>query len=177
MKKILSLCLACVLLCATLISCGKDEIEMPPYTQLASDPNVVDFYLFVPDTWTVDMSTGTAVAYHSVNDPTNISATLGQLNEIHEEDPIGAYFASYSEQFTDAFGAPENVESANLMLDGHAAQQYIYTATFGGIEYKFWQVICIRQGRVYTVTYSSTVENYEKHAADMQEALTNFRFI
>ena len=69
------------------------------------------------------------------------------------------------------------METANLLLDDQNARQYIYTATFGGIEYKFWQVICIRQGRVYTVTYSSTTDNFEKHAADMQEALGNFRFI
>lgn len=176
MKKVLSLCLACILLGATLVSCNKDEIDMPPYTQLASDPEIVDFYLFVPDNWTVEMSTGTAMAYFSTQDPSNISATFGQVSEINREDPYGAYFASFSDQFADVFGAPENVETANLMLDGHAAQQYVYTATFGGIEYKFWQVICIRQSLVYTVTYSSTVENYEKHAADMQEALDNFRF-
>lgn len=177
MKKLLSLCLACILLALTLAACGKNEIEMPPYTQLASDPSVVDFHLFVPDNWTVDMSTGTATAYYSVSDPTSICATLGQLNVTDTEDPYGAYFTSFSKQFTDVFGDPQNVESSNLLLDGHEARQYVYTATFGGIEYKFWQVICLRQGRVYTVTYSSTVENYEKHAADMQEALNNFRFI
>ena len=177
MKKILSLCLICVLLASTLVACNKDEIEMPPYTQLASDPSIVDFYLFVPDNWTVDMSTGTATAYYSVNDPTNICATLGQLTSTNKEDPYGAYFESFRKQFADVFGDPESVETATLLLDGHDARQYVYTSTFGGIEYKFWQVVCIRQGRVYTVTYSSTVDNYEKHAADMQEALGNFRFI
>lgn len=177
MKKILSLCLACILLALSLVACGKDEIDTPPYTQLASDPTVVDFYLFVPDNWTVDISTGTATAYYSINDPTNICATLNQLTVVNTEDPYGAYFASFSKQFADVFGDPEGVETSNLLLDGHDARQYVYTAAFGGIEYKFWQVVCIRQGRVYTVTYSSTVENYEKHAADMQEALGNFRFI
>lgn len=177
MKKVLSVLIVCILLCTVFVSCKKDEIDMPPYTQLASDPSIVDFYLFVPDNWTVEMSTGTAMAYVSVNDPTNISATLAQLTSADKEDPIGTYFASFSKQFSDAFGEPQNLETANLLLDGQNARQYIYTATFGGIEYKFWQVICIRQGRVYTVTYSSTTDNFEKHAADMQEALGNFRFI
>ena len=122
------------------------------------------------------MRTGTTTAYYSTNDPSNISATMFPLGEVDAKDPYDTYFASFEKQFADAFGTIENVESANLLLDGHAAQQYVYTATFGGIDYKFWQVICIRQGRAYTITYSSTVENYEQHTPDMQNTLEYFQF-
>lgn len=165
------------MLCMALVSCNQEGIAVPTGMQLASDPEILDFHLFVPEGWTVDMRTGTTTAYYSTNDPSNISATMLQLAEINEEDPYGAYFESFKDQFTDVFGEPANIETANLLLDGHEAQQYVYTATFGGIEYKFWQVVCIRQGRVYTITYSSTAGNYETHAADMQNVLEYFQFI
>lgn len=176
MKKILALCLVSVLLCMTLVSCSQESIAVPTGMQLASDPEIMDFHLFVPTGWTVDMRTGTTTAYFSKNDPSNISATMLQPDKINQDDPYGSYFESFKDQFTDVFGSPENIETANLLLDGHTAQQYVYTATFGGIEYKFWQVVCIRQGRVYTITYSSTTDNYEKHAADMQNTLEYFQF-
>lgn len=176
MKKIIALCLCLLSLCFALTACDStDDIDVPMGFQLASDTNIVDYLLFVPEKWTVDMRTGTTSAYYSTSDPTNISASLMPLEDT--EGGIDGYFESYAAQFADVFGEPENIETANLLLDGKEAKQYIYSTTFGDVEYKFWQVICIHNNRVYTITYSSTADNYEQHTVDMEAALEHFRFV
>lgn len=176
MKKIVALCLCLVVFCFSFASCGgSNNIDVPMGFQLASDPEIVDYLLFVPEKWTVDMRTGTTTAYYSTYDPTNISASLMPLEDT--EGGIDGYFASYTDQFTDVFGEPENIETANLLLDGKEAKQYVYSTNFGDVEYKFWQVICIHKQRVYTITFSSTAENYESHVTDMEGALEHFAFV
>ncbi len=174
MKKFVSLFLVCVLLAFTLISCG-DTYNVPTGMQIASDTEIVDYLLYVPEEWKVDMRTGVTTAYYSVNDPSNISVTMNASES--SVDGFDAYFEKQLDELGTVFTVVGEVESANLLLAGKAAQQYVYTAEFGGTEYKFWQVVCIHESRVYTVTYSSTTENYESHTADMQTALDLFCFI
>ncbi len=176
MKKLLALCLCLLTVCFSTAACSKaGDINVPMGFQLASDPEIVDYLLFVPEKWTVDMRTGTTSAYYSTYDPTNITASLMPLESA--EGGIDAYFESYSKQFTDVFGEPENLETANLLLDGKEAKQYVYSTTFGDTEYKFWQVICIHSQRVYTITLSSTAANYDMHITDMQAVLEHFAFV
>lgn len=175
MKKLVSLILICVLLTLSFAACGKDTYSVPMGMKIASDTEIVDYLLYVPDDWTVDMRTGVTTAYHSVNDPSNISVTMNA-----SKNPTGGfdeYFEELLSELEQSFTLVGEVESANLILANEAAQQYVYTAEFGGVEYKFWQVVCIHEARVYTITYSSTVENYEAHTADMQTALDLFCFI
>lgn len=176
MKKLLALCLCLLTVCCSIVACSKEgDVNVPMGFQLASDPEIVDYLLFVPEKWTVDMRTGTTSAYYSTMDPTNITASLMPLEDA--TGGIDAYFESYKQEFTDVFGDPENIETANLLLDGKAAKQYVYSTTFGDVEYKFWQVICIHNQRVYTITLSSTAANYEMHTTDMEAALEHFAFV
>lgn len=163
------------MLCFAFSSCAKDSYEVPAGFQIASDTEIVDYLLYVPESWTVDMRTGVTTAYVSVNDPSNISVTMSMLE--NAEGGIDAIFEEHMKDLGEVFSVVSDVESANLLLNDKAAQQYIYTAEFDGIEYKFWQVICVHQTRVYTVTYSSTAENFDLYTADMQAALDYFKFI
>ena len=174
MKKIISL-FVCIMLVFSLASCGAESITIPVGMKIASDTSIVDYRLFVPEEWNVDMRTGVTTAYYSVNDPSNITVTMSTLE--NPADGFDGYFNKHLAELESVFETVGEVESANLILSGEAAQQYIYTAKFGETEYKFWQVVCFHQNRVYTVTYSSTVENFESHTADMQTALELFCFI
>lgn len=175
MKKIISLSLVCVILAFAFVSCGNDSYSTPIGMQMISDTNIVDYLLYVPEEWKVDLRTGVTTAYYSVNDPTNISVTMTSLDD--PEGGLDAYFENHLANLGEVFDLVGEVESANLILANEAANQYVYTAKFNGVEYKFWQVVCIHQSRVYTITYSSTAENYDAHTADMQTALDLFCFI
>jgi len=175
MKRIIALCLVSILLLLVFASCKDGDAQTPFGMKLASDPEISSYYLYVPESWTTDIRTATTTAYYSENDPTSICASFAPLASTEQKDP-DAYFESYKEEFSAVFGELKDLETDNPTLDGKPAKQYIYTATLAGTEYKFWQVICIRNGRVYTITYTSIVENFEKHTADMQSCLDNFRF-
>ncbi len=176
MKKFLSLCLSCALLCSMLAACGKtEEIEAPAGMKLASDTSVVDYCLFVPQKWVVDLSTGVTSAYHSIADPTSITVNVyGVDASIPDAD---TYFKTYEKAFEEVFGEMQNVTSSNLLLDGKDAMQYEYAASFGGTDYSFLQVVCIKNSFAYVLTYTSVSDNFEKHIEDMQAAVNTFRFI
>lgn len=173
MKKIIATALVFIMLAFSLVSCGENSYNVPVGMQIACDTDIVDYLLYVPEEWTVDMRTGVTTAYYSVNDPSNISVTMSSLNA----ESIDAYFEKHLSDLDEVFTDISDIESANLLLASEAANQYVYTAKFNDIEYKFWQVVCVHQSRVYTITYSSTVENYDAHTADMQTALDLFCFI
>ena len=173
MKRIIALTLVFVVFVLSFSACGKGEYNVPLGMQIASDTSNVDYLLYVPEEWTVDMRTGVTTAYYSVNDPSNISVTMHSLKVENTDAFFENHLADLKAVFTDV----SDIETANLILDNESANQYVYTAKFNDIEYKFWQVICIHQARVYTITYSSTSENYDAHTADMQAALDLFCFI
>ncbi|MBR5538392.1 MAG: hypothetical protein IKU61_00685 [Clostridia bacterium] len=173
MKRIIALTLVIVVFVLSFSACGESNYNVPLGMQIASDSDNVDYLLYVPEEWTVDMRTGVTTAYYSVNDPSNISVTMHPLKLANADAFFDNHIADLNAVFTDV----SDIETANLILDKESANQYVYTAKFNDIEYKFWQVICIRKARVYTITYSSTTENYDAHTADMQTALDLFCFI
>ena len=176
MKKFLSLCLTGAILFAMLAACGKtEEFEAPVGMKLASDTAVVDYCLFVPESWVVDLSTGVTSAYHSIADPSSLTVNVyGVDASIPDAE---TYFKTYEKTFADVFGDMQNVASSNLLLDGNNAMQYEYSASFGGTNYSLLQVICLKNGFAYVLTYTSSADNFERHIEDVQAAVGAFRFI
>ena len=176
MKKLVCALLAAFLLLTVLASCGKSgDVDVPYGMQLASDPSVVDYYLFVPSKWTVEMATGATSAYYSTDDPSSITVSAYGLSK--DVSDAESYWAFFKKQFGDIFGDPETVEESNLLLDGKEAMQYVFTAKLGETEYKFRQVVCTRNGMAYILTYASTAANYDRHADEVQETIAQFKFM
>ena len=176
MKKLLSVLLAAGLLLCSLAACGKSgDVSVPYGMQLASDTSVVDYYLFIPQKWTVDMANGATSAYYSTDDPSSITMTAYGLSDAVSD--AESYWDFFTKQFEGVFGEPESVETSNLLLDGKEAMQYVFTAKLGDTEYKFRQIVCTRNKMAYILTYASTAENYDKHADEVQETISQFRFM
>ncbi|MBQ6893229.1 MAG: hypothetical protein IJN48_03400, partial [Clostridia bacterium] len=162
----------------TLAACGnKSDIEVPMGMQLASNESVPDYIMMVPSDWTVEESTGTTTAYYKDNLSGAVVATLSAtfVAPPSADTTLDNYFDSYSEEFGKVFGETEP-EISTTTLGGEEARRYIYSATFNNIEYSFWQEICMHEGRIYTVTYSTPSEYFEKFAEDMEVTLEYFSF-
>ncbi|MBQ9429305.1 MAG: hypothetical protein IJU41_07170 [Clostridia bacterium] len=175
MKKII-----CILLCAAalllLAACGESGTLSAPYGfSLVSDTKIVDYALFVPSTWTVDKQGGITAAYYSELDPTSITVTLYALPEGVSD--LDGYWNYYLDSSKDVYGAPEDLVTENVTLDGYEARQYTYSLSFGGDVYKFMQTVCLRGGGVYVITYASTAENFERHYKDVETTLGAFTFL
>ena len=177
MKKIIALCLS-VILCLSFAACGeKNDIDVPMGMMLASDKNVPEYVLMVPNDWTIESATGTTTAYYKDNLSGSVLATFSAtFNMVQDGATLENYFDTYKTEFAAVFGEAENVEANDTLLDGKPAKEYVYSATFGENEYKFWQVICFNEGIIYTLTYSATAQYFDNYAEDMSLILGNFYF-
>lgn len=171
MKRFFALLLA--LSALLLVSCAKQE-DVPTGMKLASG-EIVAYRLYIPQNWTVDMSTGVTSAYVSASDRSNLSVVFFDTTEAEGEDPA-AYFARYRKEYQETLGEMSEPEESDAKLDGTDAKQYVYSAKVAGTEYKFLQIFCVKDRRIYLLTFTATPEKYEEHQEKLGIILANFRF-
>ena len=176
MKNCLRICalLLGVLLALGLCACGKEDLLAPDGYQLASNLDVVEYKLYVPNSWTVDERTGFTSAYCNAVDRSNISVMAVELSQVVTP---AEYFATYRADFESQFGAMDMVsENTELLIAQSAAAQYVYKITKLGTEYQIMQAVCIHGARAYLITFTATTERYEEHTADLEDILKFFSF-
>ena len=173
MKKTVALVLTFVLLAFAFVGCTKKENDVPDGMKEASN-DIVDYDLYVPATWTVDVSTGMISAYYSAKDPSNVSMTAFNID--NEVSTIDEYFERYKQDFESTFENFEQKETVDMLLDGIAAKKYTYTGTIGSEDYTFMQVVTIRRSMVYIFTYTAISENFDLHTEEVELMIENFKF-
>lgn len=182
MKKVLSILLIICLFTAILCSCSKNgEGDVPTGMKLASDPEISKGYsLFVPEAWTVDMSTGITSAYVSSVDRSSVSVTY----EVPQESTIKEYWDNRVSQFSSVFESFEIIEEGVATKLGNAdAASYTYTAEYNGHKYKFMQLFAIRGVYLYTFTYTALNEEsvtgkipFDSNLDYVYKVIENFKF-
>ncbi len=192
--KFKSLLLVIILLCtAFIMSCGNGKDNWIPKGMKIASTDAVDYILFVPDTWTVDISTGVVSAY--TTDRSNITMIAFNLENENKDLTPDGYWKKYEPELRQTFpdmeysaiqnGAEttgdtteisDNFVPVTMLLDGLPANKYIYTATVTGVKYQYMQVICTRGGIAYLFTYTSIPQNFDIHLDDVNRILENFRF-
>ena len=171
MKKILSL--ICAVICVlALASCG-NTANAPKGMKLASN-EICDYYFYVPQNWTVDMSTGVASAYFSDTDKSNMSFTSYALSKEMTPDE---YWETLKTDYSAIFAELSEPEVKETTLDGVAAKQYTYTAKAGTAEFKIMQVFCIKGETAYVFTFTATPEKFAEHIDKVGLVLAEFRFM
>lgn len=200
MKKITAILLLFAL-CLSLCACAQTDPEAPEGMKLAETESK-NYSLYVPEHWSVDMSTGVVSAYASKADQSNISFTAFAVDtpalaketvvadtgsEDEAKSMIDVFWESYSEDFADTFGDTmkyidqngnenDTPAPAKTALGGFAANKYTYTARVTGQTYKFMQVVCIEAGYVYILTYTAVTEAFDSHLEDVESVISNFKF-
>lgn len=71
-----------------------------------------------------------------------------------------------------------DIDGTELMLDGVVALKVSYTASYGASEnvYRFDQVICLRNGTVYLVTFSALNNDYAAYVSGFDTVVNYFHF-
>lgn len=179
MKRILSILLIVLALCA-LSSCSGNG-EVPKGMKLASDTGVVDYSLFVPESWIIDASDGKTMVHVSETDRSSVS--VAQWNLTEELSSIDAWWANYKEQISEAFAEMTVVtEGEKTVVDGKAASKYVYSAKLGENKYPFMVVATLRNGSIYVITYTSVGEIddenslFSKNLGTVNSIIENFKF-
>ena len=160
---------------AILMACSGQSIGdswVPAGMQLASGKDA-SYKLYVPNTWTVDTSTGLTTAS---TDSGNISFYPQKLED--SSTSLSEYWSAYSDALRKSFSELSyETEGENILLDGTVpGLKYVYTAKLSEVSYKFMQVIAIREGYVYIFTYTSTEEHYQKGLEDAESRVSHSLF-
>ena len=135
----------------------------------------VEYYLYVPQEWVEDISTGVVTAYVSETDRSNISLAAFDL-----EDPNttpAAFWEKYEEDLRSTFPSAVFGEASSAVVDGaFAAEQRTFKAEISGSEYEFLETVFIRAGVAYILTYTALSDKFDSHLDDVRDIISAIRF-
>lgn len=165
------------LLSLSLVSCSEDSLDpsdgwYPAGYQLASNSNL-DYTMFVPDTWTVDISTGILTASTTGGNVSMIATS------VESDTTLDSFWKTYETQFDPAFVDFAYItEGESMLLNSGkvAAKKYVYSATVTGNEYRFMQVIAIVGETAYIFTFTALAANYDSLAESVNGILSYLSF-
>jgi len=168
MKHAKILAVTFLILAASLFTaCGKnvDGIEIPNGMILSCDPKVTDYYLFVPQNWTVDLTTSASGAYYSNTDPSGVSMMVWELE--NTDTTLDDWWTINETDLQMVFQNYTLESKENTTVDGNYAQKYVYTANLGENQYKIMQLGILKNSKVYLFTYTSLANLYDSHLEDV----------
>jgi len=176
-KRIAAFIIAALTVVTLFSSCGgkDDENELPEGFLMATN-DAVDYYFYYPAGWTLDKNDGMISAYASEQDPATLSVTT--FNAPSDFENLDKYFnETYEELFKANFGdAAYTEKGTEILLEKYPAYRCQFVSDIAGGKYKFMQVMSVKGGYIYLITYTSSEENYDKYYDDMVKAVEYFKF-
>lgn len=163
-KKIPILAIISMLL---LTGCNQDP-HAPAGMKTASGEGA-DYTLFVPEDWTVDITTGATGAYFSNTDTSGVLVTTWDLP--HTDTTLDEWWETNLQEIENVY-KDVNVEgSENVLIDGNHGVQYTWTGTLGAYTYRILQAATVKNGSVYLFTYTSLPDLYDSHLEEVEQML------
>lgn len=174
LKALLITILAAMLL---LSGCAQSNGDAPAGMKLFSN-EYVEYTAYVPESWIMSEPTATPYAYVSSTDASSVSIVASDLTADQMELTLDELWDGYVEDFEANMPDMKYVgeHPIKTTLDNVKANQYVYTATVAGIEYKYQQTLCVEGGTIYIITYTSTPELYDENIANVENILKTFKF-
>ena len=74
-------------------------------------------------------------------------------------------------------GTVKFIEDKKDKLAGADAYRLVYVSRQKKADFKFMQIMCIRNNRAYVLTYTALQEQYDKMAKTAQAVIKSFQFI
>lgn len=151
-----------------------DGVDVPEGYTLISN-KFVDYYFFIPSTWTPSVNTGMSAAVASADE--RVSANVVAFSTDHTS--LDGYWEGYEADLKATFGDIVYTSEAKYTdgtLGGLASRVYSYKITQGGTEYLYEQHAVIYGGYVYMLTFCCESSLYGTYSADLSGMLSNFRF-
>ena len=172
MKKTISILIAAVFMLLALAGCGNSDV---PDGMIRASTEADSFDFFVPKAWTVNNGTGTASAYYSSSDKSNVSfvAILEDTDMADFDGYLDKADKSFSSVLTGYSGISEK---KNVKLCGADAISFEYSATSDGTEYRFLQAVTFKGHSFYVFTYTAKADVFESHLDDVATIMENVRF-
>lgn len=202
MKKTLAFLLLALLLLPTLAACGDEESDIPYGMKLASNPDAVDYSLYVPKDWEITMANGATMAQASLADSTSVIVTNHTNTQFaamsDAKDTLSAYYngtesaEGYKDKLIGLFDTVTDAEGnltsslvlvqepANITLkkgeSNVAALKVVYTATLDGASIQQVLVMAYEDDYFYNITFTTSPALYEDNETTFETILENFNF-
>lgn len=147
----------------------------PEGMKLASNDDVA-YRFYVPTAWNINLEEQIFSAFLE-NDHSSVSV-VPYMPEV-DSMSVAQYFAlceSMMKSTTTENGYELLAEPTTVDLGGRQATVYVYRYTVGGREYRYKQVIAAYKSMIYSLTYTSTPENFDAHLADVDAMINAFEF-
>lgn len=184
MKRSLSF-LICILTCFVLVLSGCSESDVPDgYQNVATESE--SFFFYVPKSWVDNTSSGTASAYYSSDDYSNVSFTCmvidpGEMDDLEEYkaisiEELGAILPEFKLVEKEAVEDALAEEAAPLTIASRETITFEYECTLGGQTYKYMQAVTMKDDFFYIFTYTSLADNYDKHLAEVDTIISYITF-
>ncbi|MBO5287322.1 MAG: hypothetical protein J6B34_04280 [Clostridia bacterium] len=192
MKRAITLILA-LLMCISLVSCSSNT-DAPEGMMLASNTAVVDYSLFVPQGWIIDLNGATTAAHVSDGDRTSVN--VAQWNYQGTIDDW--WKLEYKAQSFDSDAVFKDVkiltvneetgeEGESCLIGGAGAKRYEYTARLGDAFFKYIVIATVTRGSIYVMHFTFmqdsvaegaeiTYSQYDNHKEDVKKIIDSFRF-
>ena len=174
LTRALTLVLTALLLLTPLTSCAGGEDEIPEHMQIATASGSL-YRLYVPQDWNVMLDMGTSGAYASLQGTAVVF--------VRDYDALGMSAADFARDvhsplLTSAFPEHEMELSdpTATVLDGQAAVYLDYKGTREQVTYIGRDVVCIRDGRAYVLSFCAQKDVYEGYTPMRDEMTAAFRF-
>jgi len=135
--------------------------------------NAVDFRFECPADWETTRNDA-MITVKAPKDNSNISITSFDLGKSNQA--VNEYFDSYKKAFTSAFGKMNVLSDEETKLDSVPARKITYTNTLVDDKYKSDMLVCIRNGVVYTITYTATPDTYDTNHKAFNHVKNTFIF-
>lgn len=177
MKKFVMQALSVLLLlvvCVGVASCSGAGNAPDGMTNMAAAD--APFELYIPSGWLSQAESGISGARYSNTDTSNVTVTLYLPDDPYikaEEYWANHLKPSYEKQFSN-FALVE--DGSDGRLGGRDGKKYVYTMTWGDVNYQQMQVIVNDGNWVYIFTYTATTDNYATHLEEVDRILAEFRY-
>jgi hypothetical protein len=166
------------------------DIETGEVFRLANN-QAVDFYFYYPENFVLDKKAVMISIF--INDLETVKNDLdtGAVLDVYVNPNLSAYVHSTQENYTDAsqyweeYMKPSlNEGFQNIIIEsgedietaGIPGRKYIYSASLGGQDYKFAQVIFFKDREIYILTYTATPSKFDKHSRVLDIVVDTFTF-
>ena len=113
-------------------------------------------------------------AYKSAEDPTSVSVMTWETP--YADDTPADVWEMYKGEFESVFSEFTVESSASMLLDGAAAQKYVYTGKLADNTFRYTQVITVRHSAAYLITVTEITSSTTDHTEEITAILDNFRW-
>ena len=171
----LAFCLALLLslpllLCACAGGADENGVAVPNGTKNAA-ASEASYYMFVPTDWLADPYGENTMVTVSTYSSVSLSLTSFESDKTPE-----AYWEESRADFARTLTDFRAEEAENASMDGVAAKRFRFFGKYGETEHGFMQCVCKKDGRLYVLTYTASMDEFAEYEKSVDGVLSYFKF-